>query len=53
MTVHVNSLLAQTEGPPFSDGPFFKRGLGEKEGTWSDLDEQLVLIRDEKKYLFL
>ena len=35
MTVHVSSLLGQTEenkNVPFSEG-----GLGEKEGTWWDL----------------
>ena len=32
MTVHVNSLLGQTEGG--EDGRFSEGGLGEKEGAW-------------------
>ena len=38
--------LAKLKG---EDGRFSERGLGEKEGEWWDLKEQLVLVKDQKK----
>ena len=49
MTVHVSSLLGQTDG---GDGCFPEERLGEKEGAWQYLEEQLVLIRDQRSLLF-
>ena len=34
------------------EGRFFEGGLGEKEGAWWDLKEQLVLIKDQNSLSF-
>ena len=46
MTVDVYSLLGQIEGG--EEGLFSEGLLGEKEGAWWDLKEQMVVIREHK-----
>ena len=50
MTVHVNFSLAQTERG--DDSRLSEGGLGEKEGTWWDSEEQLALIRNQESLSF-
>ena len=47
--VYVNSLIGQIQVGWGEYGRFPEIGLGEKEGARWDLEEQMVLIRDQKK----